>query len=240
MPWLFDNKSLLVRCEKTFVDDYFRIVHPYGNRKVLLLDPLLTPHDCVNLEYLVNQIKKKNMVVCEIGSWVGMSTTILGGVVKKYKGKMYAIDKFTKEVGFDKHIIDGKKLKITFDTEKLLRATLQRQELNDTVEILKGSSDKFVETIPDNSLDLIFIDGDHRYKQIRRDLNNYWSKVKSKGIMCGHDYNQKTYDEKHINKDDVDGIHHGVIKAVNEKFNNEKFNKVYQTKESSVWWIRKE
>ena len=40
----------------------------------------------------------------------------------------------------------------------------------------------------DASLDWIFIDGDHTLKGIFADLWNYWSKVKSGGLVCGHDY----------------------------------------------------
>jgi len=48
------------------------------------------------------------------------------------------------------------------------------------------------EDIKNNFLDLdydyIFIDGDHSYEAVARDLKNYYSKVKPGGIISGHDY----------------------------------------------------
>jgi hypothetical protein len=35
----------------------------------------------------------------------------------------------------------------------------------------------------------VFIDGDHSYEGVKKDLNNYYSKVKTGGIFSGHDIN---------------------------------------------------
>lgn len=39
-----------------------------------------------------------------------------------------------------------------------------------------------------NSLDFVFIDGDHRFRYIAEDLYEWFSKVKKGGIVSGHDY----------------------------------------------------
>ena len=61
------------------------------------------------------------------------------------------------------------------------------------------TSDEAKDMIPDNSLDYIFIDGDHSYEAVYKDIRNYYPKMKSGSIFAGHDYNWE-----------------GVIKAVNE------------------------
>ena len=53
----------------------------------------------------------------------------------------------------------------------------------------------------DNSLDCVFIDGSHTYKDLNLDIKSLINKVKKDGIFAGHDYNVKFP---------------GVIKAVNE------------------------
>ncbi|MCS7092136.1 MAG: class I SAM-dependent methyltransferase [Patescibacteria group bacterium] len=39
-----------------------------------------------------------------------------------------------------------------------------------------------------NSLDFVYIDGDHRFMHIAQDLATWFDKVKSGGIISGHDY----------------------------------------------------
>lgn len=42
--------------------------------------------------------------------------------------------------------------------------------------------------IPDNSLDWVYIDGDHSYDAVLSDLRNFRQKVRPGGIICGDDY----------------------------------------------------
>ena len=55
--------------------------------------------------------------------------------------------------------------------------------------IVKKRSDDALDDVPDN-LDFVFIDGHHRYEQVKRDISNYFKKVKKGGIIAGHDYGQ--------------------------------------------------
>lgn len=52
------------------------------------------------------------------------------------------------------------------------------------------------------SLDFVFIDGDHSYEACSLDIRLWWPKLKIGGLLSGHDYT----DEKNF----------GVIRAVNE------------------------
>jgi hypothetical protein len=52
------------------------------------------------------------------------------------------------------------------------------------------TSDEAVDSFPAESMDFVFIDGDHTYHQVRRDMENYYGKVKPGGLFCGHDYTQ--------------------------------------------------
>jgi predicted O-methyltransferase YrrM len=42
--------------------------------------------------------------------------------------------------------------------------------------------------LPDGSLDLVFIDGDHSYDGVCKDIAAWRSKVRPGGFLCGHDY----------------------------------------------------
>ena len=48
-------------------------------------------------------------------------------------------------------------------------------------------SEDFAEVIQDSELDFIFIDGDHSYEGVSKDIKLWWPKVKSGGIFAGHD-----------------------------------------------------
>jgi hypothetical protein len=54
--------------------------------------------------------------------------------------------------------------------------------------IRKESNDVTTEDIPDQSLDAIFVDGDHSYTAVINDLRKYWNKVRSGGQLLGDDY----------------------------------------------------
>jgi hypothetical protein len=69
---------------------------------------------------------------------------------------------------------------------------LQKINAGDRAEIRIMTSDDAVSTIDDVSLDFIFIDGNHRYEYVDRDVNNYYAKVKVGGIFAGHDYSMSS------------------------------------------------
>jgi predicted O-methyltransferase YrrM len=57
----------------------------------------------------------------------------------------------------------------------------------DRITEIHGYSYDVADQIPDNSLDMCFIDADHHYESVIRDINAYWPKVKKGGIISGHD-----------------------------------------------------
>ena len=72
------------------------------------------------------------------------------------------------------------------------------------VKIVRGKSVEVAKTVEDNYLDFVFIDADHSYEAVKEDLLAWVPKVKSGGIVSGHDYY-----ESHSGK-------LGVIRAVDE------------------------
>jgi len=58
----------------------------------------------------------------------------------------------------------------------------------DKVTILKGMSVEMAKEIPDNSLGLLYHDGNHTYLGVKEDIEAYWAKLVENGIMAFHDY----------------------------------------------------
>ncbi|MDD4980673.1 MAG: class I SAM-dependent methyltransferase [Candidatus Omnitrophica bacterium] len=80
------------------------------------------------------------------------------------------------------------------------------------------------DSFPNNSLDMIFIDGDHSYIAAKNDFIDYWPKLKTGGVLLAHDFN---YSRDHI----------GVVTAVMDVFALQEIVKPFR---SSIAIIRKE
>jgi len=88
------------------------------------------------------------------------------------------------------------------------------------VKLIRKFSDEAVSEIGDESCDLVFIDSNHSYEYVKRDILNYLPKVKRNGIFLGHDYNPG-FD--------------GVIRAVREIFGD-----MYEIMENSnIYLVRR-
>ncbi len=56
--------------------------------------------------------------------------------------------------------------------------------------ILRGRTAEMIHRIKDNSLDFIYIDGDHTLRGISIDLINAWNKIKQGGLIGGDDFSE--------------------------------------------------
>ena len=88
--------------------------------------------------------------------------------------------------------------------------------------IIRSTSVRAVDTIKE-PLDMIFIDADHTYESVKRDIGLWWDKVKVGGIISGHDY-----DHSH---------QPGVKQAVDEYFSNKEIT--IHKEIGTVWWVQK-
>jgi predicted O-methyltransferase YrrM len=88
------------------------------------------------------------------------------------------------------------------------RKSARKQTFNNleglNVKIIQQKSTEAAKDIPNGSLDFVFIDADHSYNAVKEDIEAWTPKVKTGGIVSGHDYFTKAREEI------------GVIKAVDE------------------------
>lgn len=59
--------------------------------------------------------------------------------------------------------------------------------LKETISIVEASSVQAARQFEDESLDFVFIDADHEYNAVKADIAAWWPKIKSGGIIAGHD-----------------------------------------------------
>jgi hypothetical protein len=54
--------------------------------------------------------------------------------------------------------------------------------------IIRDFSYNAVKNFKNDSLDFVYIDGNHSYEAVKQDISDWYSKVKPGGILAGHDY----------------------------------------------------
>lgn len=195
-------------------------------------------HDAKALETVVQKVLKDYVNVVEVGSWKGMSTAIIARTVKPFNGKVFAVDHWQGSEGVPEH-----KQAETNDMLSTFRHNMKALGISDIIQPMVMDSATASSIFKDNSLDMVFIDADHRYSHIRADIEVWLPKLKKGGIIAGHDCEEKytkfgKYIEeinKHLEEDAIIGIcHPGVVKALYDIF-QDNYSIVPN---SSVWWKR--
>jgi predicted O-methyltransferase YrrM len=75
------------------------------------------------------------------------------------------------------------------DQDRLRRMAMQRlQPFGVRATVYHMDSIEAAARFQDDSLDLVFVDGDHSKEGCARDLETWWPKIKPGGWMSGHDY----------------------------------------------------
>jgi hypothetical protein len=132
-----------------------------------------------NKEWLIG---KSNLIGIEIGSYAGESAEIF---LKSNAFKVfYCIDPW--EMHYDP-TDDAGESEDLFIAEKLFD---ERFKDNPIVKKIKMKSSEAFNIFKDDSIDFIYIDGNHQYEFVKQDLINYVPKIKKGGIISGHDRQQ--------------------------------------------------
>ena len=66
---------------------------------------------------------------------------------------------------------------------------------------LKGYSVPMAARVPNASLDLVYVDAAHDYRNVRNDVLAWWPKLRASGVMAGHDFaHWRNWAEAHHDK----------------------------------------
>ena len=152
------------------------------------------PADIQTLYDSVRCIRSEHAVIVEIGSFCGLSACIFAHSLRRHglTGQVFCIDLWdtyvemnpsAKETGFFAY--KSGQLRQLFDHyTKTAAAT-------GIVPICEDSAQAW-RRFPDESIDLLFVDGDHSFEGCLNDLRNWYPKMKPQGIIVGHDYDWDT------------------------------------------------
>lgn len=149
------------------------------------------------IDLLLNHVchgdKNKPFNFLEIGTLYGNTERILYGEFPN--ARLYGVDTLSNP--FSKRYED--------------RVKFIQARSDDAVEYFKAQGIKF---------QMIFIDADHSYGQVKKDILNYQSLIEAGGILAGHDYNKLKFPH--------------VVDAVDELIPN--VDKTYE--DAWVWWTK--
>lgn len=140
---------------------------------------------------LIYDIVPKNGVGAELGVCRGSNAVQL--FFRTKPSVLFLVDKWEK-------IKDGKWCGIVAgpkgrnpnlwlgDYEESIREIFEKEISQGKVLVNKESSIKFLSSLQDNSLDWVYIDTDHRYQTISKEIDISIKKVRKDGYIMGHDY----------------------------------------------------
>ena len=134
---------------------------------------------------LLDENREYELIV-ELGVWKCESAVEL---LRKFKIKRYvAVDLFK---SFPEYVGDSTDLVLRREGEdkyyEEAKAVLSQFP---NAELIRDFTHNAVKLFDDNSIDFVFIDACHEYKYVLQDIQDWYPKVKSSGIIGGDDYFQ--------------------------------------------------
>lgn len=155
-------------------------------------------------ETMINDLIPKNGIYCEIGIFKGEFADKLIDILNPTE--LHMLDLF--EGNICSGNADGNNVVYTNMKNEYNRLlTLSR-----TVPCMKlyaGDSSSVLKTFPDNYFDMIYIDGDHSYNGVKKDITVAFDKIKPGGYIMGHDYEMNMTKARNM-------YNFGVKRAVDE------------------------
>jgi len=116
----------------------------------------------------------------EVGCWSGESSEI----ACQFANQLFCVDPW--------ETLGGSDAELLFDA---------RMAVYDNVTKIKARSHEAAKQFPDESLDFVYIDGDHEVDSVCDDILSWLPKIRKGGWIAGHDY-------------DINDVREGVVEAV--------------------------
>ncbi|MBN1788436.1 MAG: class I SAM-dependent methyltransferase, partial [Sedimentisphaerales bacterium] len=169
----------------------------------------------------------------EIGSWCGDSTVLLGKVAQNHGGRLYCVDWWKGNIDTELAGIAEKVDVFSFFWKKICD-----ERLEDVIVPIRSRSDLAADILKKHMFDMVFIDADHRYEAILKDIKRYAPMVRKKhGVLCGHDCEgyvsdyDRSFLESGKDTDVYESVHCGIVLAVGSVFDNYSIN-------HAIWSLR--
>jgi len=139
------------------------------------------------VEFAKKYLPEKDVVGAEIGVRVGENAIY---ILDNFNFKSFSlIDGFNEYIDTDGLYSQERQDTLFIRLTDLIGSISLFKRFENVIQIMKMDSLEAAEIIKDNELDFVYIDANHDYEFIKSDLNAWKNKVKTGGIIGGHDYN---------------------------------------------------
>ncbi|MBI2625271.1 MAG: class I SAM-dependent methyltransferase [Candidatus Nealsonbacteria bacterium] len=138
------------------------------------------------------------------------------------------------EIGVDKgettkHILKNCKLDSYYLIDPIFSDSA-RKIIRKPAVFLQMKSEEAVKQFLDESLDLVFIDADHSYEEVKKDIEFWLPKIRKGGVLTGHDYDYPRHPDVKKAVDEVLGRVDTVI--IEYKRGTNRHNNLFYYKKS--------
>lgn len=137
----------------------------------------ISEYDKTALNMALSAFKRKNLKVLEIGSWVGLGST---QTFAEYSEILHCVDTWE-----GNGVVHHDEVINVTDPYNLFRENTKN--LATKLISIHAKSEDALKLLPKNYFDAIFIDADHTYAGLKKDLNAAMPLLKENGILLGHD-----------------------------------------------------
>ena len=137
----------------------------------------------------------KNLKIAELGVFKGeFAQEIYKRMIPK---ELNLVDIWIGEFGSgDK---DGNNHTVVSNMEEVFFSLRDAYKFFSNINVIRSDTENFLNSCADNSYDMIYVDADHSYEAVSRDLELSFAKIKNSGILSGHDYIKNTQIEAAVN-----------------------------------------
>lgn len=137
------------------------------------------------ISYINSISPTKSLRLLEIGAYVGESTSV-------FCQHFESVTTVDPHIGLDGRLANG---------TEVYNAFCYRMQPHTNYTLIRKTSDDAFEELANQQFDMVYIDGNHNYDYVKKDILNYQKIIKPNGFITGHDYRNG---------------HAGVEKAVDE------------------------
>jgi hypothetical protein len=133
-------------------------------------------------DFLIDQTPDNGIFV-ECGAWLGRSSYYLCEAfeAKKQNVNIYIVDTWQGSVN---ELDSTHKLATQTDIFKIFQENMMGKKYNP----IKTTSQSAANFFENESCDIVYIDMEHTYKAVQKDIEYWYPKVKRGGWISGHDY----------------------------------------------------
>lgn len=125
-----------------------------------------------------------NGIVVELGFYAGRSTAVMAPICKTNNNEYYAVDNCK---GCDPRD-PATKAQQSRDMRRIFESNMRNLDILTYIHVYEMNSVSAAIMFFDGSVDFCFVDASHVAEDVKKDIKAWWPKIKSGGVLGGHDY----------------------------------------------------